>query len=287
MNRPPPDWSVVMVACDSGQPLARAAAAVLAQRPALELIVVDNASRDGSLAALPPDPRLRLVLHPDNRGFAQGCNRGAGLARSPRLLFLNPDCFLPDGALDLLDRALDSDSRLAIVGAALRNADGSAQAASRRRDPRPLAAVQRALGLSRDTVELRDAAKPDAAGLVDAEAVSGALMAMPRQRFQALGGFDPGYVLHCEDLDLCRRARAAGGRVALAAQLQPIHLKGVSSRRRPVWVEWHKHRGMWRYFRRFDAASTPAPLRWLLWLGLWLHFALAAPRAWWRSRRPA
>jgi GT2 family glycosyltransferase len=116
------------------------------------------------------------------------------------------------------------------------------------------------------------------------EAVSGALLLMPRAVFDRIGGFDPGYVLHCEDLDLCRRVLQAGLRVALASDVQVVHLKGTSSRRRPVWVEWQKHRGMLRYFRKFDASSSPWWLRMAVPLGVWLRFPFAALRAVWRVR---
>jgi N-acetylglucosaminyl-diphospho-decaprenol L-rhamnosyltransferase len=278
--------SVVVVAHDSGAGLARCVASVLAQDTGLELIVVDNASCDGSLERLPQDPRLSLLRNPDNRGFGRACNQGAAAARGDALLFLNPDCELPPGALATLRTALDADPGLAILGAQLLDADGSPQAAARRRTPTPARALRRALGLRSDGVELPDAGQASAqdAALEPVEAVSGALMLMPRARFEALGGFDEGYVLHCEDLDLCRRALLGGGRIAVARTVRVTHHKGTSSRARPVWVEWQKHRGMLRYFRRFDAASAPPWLRLAVPLGVWLRFPLAALRALLRAR---
>ena len=71
----------------------------------------------------------------------------------------------------------------------------------------------------------------------------------------------------------------SGRRVALARDVRVVHLKGTSSRRRPVWVEWQKHRGMLRYFRKFDAAASPLWLRIAVPLGVWLRFPFAARRA--------
>jgi GT2 family glycosyltransferase len=79
--------------------------------------------------------------------------------------------------------------------------------------------------------------------------------------------------------------RQAGYEVVVANDLRVTHVRGVSSRRNPVWVEWHKHRGLWRYFRKFEAADTPGWQQAFLWLAVCGHFALAAPRAWWRSLR--
>jgi GT2 family glycosyltransferase len=104
-------------------------------------------------------------------------------------------------------------------------------------------------------------------------------MLMPRALFARIGGFDDGYRLHAEDLDLCRRAREAGATVAVANDVEVVHLRGVSSRTRPVFVEWHKHRGLWRYFLRFEAERRPAWLRAVVAAMVWARFPFAVARA--------
>ena len=279
-QRPSLRLSVVIVSHNSGPLLRGVIDSVLAQRldGGLELILVDNASDAGKLGQLPPDQRLRLLLNPHNRGFGAACNQAAAIARGDFLLLLNPDCELPPEALSRLLAVRESEA-VDLLGARLLNADGSLQAASYRRDPSPLRAVRQALGGGTKAGSFDTSAE-----VTDVEAVSGALMLMALARFCELGGFDEGFRLHVEDLDLCRRARVAGLRVAVANRIEVTHAKGASSRARPVWVEWQKHRGMWRYFRKHDAASTPLLLRPLLWLGLWARFAMAAPAAWWRAR---
>lgn len=284
MPQPPADTATVtaiVVSHDSGQYLTACVADLLAQDVAVQVVVVDNASRDGAPGRLPAHPALQVLRNADNPGFGTACNQGAARAHAPRLLFVNPDCRLPPDAVSRLCRHLDADPAIGILGACLRNADGTPQAAAQRRTPLPGRAIAQAFGLRAAQPE---AAIPTAAGLIDVEATSGALMLMPRQVFERLGGFDTAYVLHCEDLDLCRRVLAAGHRIVMAVDVPVIHHKGTSSRRRPIWVEWQKHRGMWRYFRKFDAASSPLWLRCLVSLGLAAHFPLAAARAWWRAR---
>jgi len=97
--------------------------------------------------------------------------------------------------------------------------------------------------------------------------------------FVSLGGFDGGYRLHAEDLDLCRRVREAGHTVLVANDVRVVHVRGVSSRTRPVFVEWHKHRGLWRYFRKFEGRSAGLLTRTMAFLAIWAHFLFAAPRA--------
>ena len=108
------------------------------------------------------------------------------------------------------------------------------------------------------------------------DAVSGALMVLPRSLFARIGGFDEGYRLHAEDLDLCRRVRQAGAMVAVANEAEVLHVRGVSSRARPLFVEWHKHRGLWRYFRRFEAARRGRITRMAVFAMIWGRFPLAA-----------
>lgn len=117
-----------------------------------------------------------------------------------------------------------------------------------------------------------------ASGVENVDAVSGACMTVRRRAFEAIGGFDEAYFLHAEDLDLCRRIRASGRCVAVAHDLCVRHAQGSSSRRRPLFVARHKHRGMWRYFRTFDPAARNPLLRAAVWSGIWAHFLVVALR---------
>ena len=111
------------------------------------------------------------------------------------------------------------------------------------------------------------------------DATSGALMFMARALFTRIGGFDESYRLHAEDLDLCRRVRAAGAAVAVANDVRVVHLRGVSSRSRPWFVEWHKHRGLMRYFDRYEAPRRGLLTRWAVRAMIWLRFPFAVLRA--------
>ncbi|MBN8726605.1 MAG: glycosyltransferase family 2 protein [Xanthomonadales bacterium] len=287
--------SIIIVAADSGPLLGDAVASALAQDAAVEVLVLDNASRDGEparvAAAHAADQRLRLVRNGSNLGFGTACNRGAALAQGDALLFQNPDCTLPASAVSGLRRVLAGDARLALVGARVCAPDGKPARGNRRREPSLRRVIMAASGLARlearwpalAGVEMPAAAV--AAAVEEVEAVSGALMLVRREAFDAVGGFDPAYFLHAEDLDLCRRLRDAGWRVAIAGGVPVSHAQGGSSRHRPVFVAWHKHRGFWRYFTRFDPAARNPLLRALVWLALWLRFVLQVPWLWLRRRR--
>ena len=243
--------------------------------------VVDNGSTDGTLEVIQRhcsvDPRLRFIGNPDNPGFSVACNQGARDSDAPWLAFVNPDCLLEPTALARLlahARALEGDC---LLGADLVDQHGQRDSAARRRDPAFRAMLRDPA--ARDLGIVPDLMQP----LQTVQATSGAIMLMPRALFDRIGGFDPGYRLHAEDLDLCRRARQAGARVAVANDVQVLHLRGVSSRSRPVFVEWHKHRGLWRYFRKFEAPQAGMVARLGVWAAIWVRFPLVALRQWLRA----
>ena len=268
--------AVVVVAYNSEETLDECLARLRAAQGVEEIRVVDNASRDAGIDIVQrhalADARLRFIANPDNPGFAVACNQGAAASTAPWLAFVNPDCFIEADTLARLREAAASRGD-ALVGGVLRGEDGALDAAARRRDP-DFAAMLR----SRRARELsipRDPATP----LQPVDAVSGALMVLPRSLFARIGGFDEGYRLHAEDLDLCRRVRQAGAMVAVANEVEVLHVRGVSSRARPLFVEWHKHRGLWRYFRRFEAARRGRITRMAVFAMIWGRFPLAALRA--------
>lgn len=284
--------SVIVVAADSGAELKDCVNRVLTSSAPVELIISDNASSDGSVetvaAGAAADARVRIVRNGTNLGFAAGCNRGAASARGDVLAFLNPDCRLEVDALARLRAIADSDPQIGVLGARIVGVDGAYEPASRRRDPLLRRALMTMTGLSRFAARLpalAGANLPEHAGapaFEDVDAVSGALMLLPRAVFSRIGGFDEGYFLHCEDLDLCRRVRDAGARVVCANSLNVVHVKGTSGRSRPFLVALSKHRGMWRWFRKFDPAASNPLTRALVWCGLWAHFVLLSPRYAWR-----
>jgi len=285
--------SVIIVAADSGAGPAECISRILESTTAVEAIVVDNASTDGSVDAVEShwadDARIRIVRNAQNLGFGSGCNRGAAIARGDALLFLNPDCVVAPDTLARLRAA--SDPTLGLLGVDIVDATGVPEPASRRRDPLFRRAFMALTGLARFEGRwpaLAGVALPPASNrppIEDVDAVSGALMYLPRAVFDRVGGFDEGYFLHAEDLDLCRRVRDAGMRVACVNAIKVMHGKGGSSRHRPLFVARHKHRGLWRWFVKFDPAARNPLLRTAVWIGLWSHFAALLPINAWRQAR--
>lgn len=249
--------------------------------------VVDNASDDGTLAIVQrhaaSDARVRFVANPDNPGFAVACNQGVIAFDDPAasaitwLAFVNPDCLVePDSLAHLRTHARRLDGN-ALIGADLVGEDGTRDPAARRRDPD----FKRMLGMMwHSPAAVRLEVPVDIRrSLQQVDAVSGALMLLPQILFARIGGFDVRYRLHAEDLDLCRRVRDAGAVVAVANDVRVLHVRGVSSRSRPLFVEWHKHRGLWRWFRKFEAKQRSLPTQVAVFVMIWGRFPFAALRA--------
>lgn len=267
--------AAVVVSHDSAETLEDCLSRLRAADHVVEIRVVDNDSRDGSLDIVQrhalADPRLRFIANPDNPGFAVACNQGAGDSRAAWLAFVNPDCLVEADSLARMRAHAESPAG-ALLGADLIDEDGRRDPAARRRDPDFAAML-------RDPSRAKLGIEPDPATALQAvDAVSGALMLLPRALFARVGGFDEGYRLHAEDLDLCRRARDAGATVACANDVRVVHVRGVSSRSRPLFVEWHKHRGLWRYFGKFEAAQRGPFERLAVFAMIWARFPFALVR---------
>lgn len=271
-----PSIAAIIVSYQSASTLDACLARLREAAAVAEIRVVDNGSTDGTLDIVQrhasADPRVRFIANPDNPGFAAANNQGVAGSQSPWLAFINPDLLVQaDTLAQLCARGVALGD--CVLGVAQVDEHGVADAAVRRRDP-DFAAMLRRPGQG---AKLAIAPDPTQA-LQPVPALSGALLLMPRALFDRIGGWDAGYRLHAEDLDLCRRAREAGAVVAIANDLQVTHVRGVSSRSRPFFVEWHKHRGLWRYFRKFEAGQRSLPVQGAVFAAIWAHALAQVPR---------
>lgn len=270
--------SVVVVSADSGPSLRACVDEIFLSSIPLELILVDNASRDGVPSAIERayehDTRLKVIYNHRNLGFGPAVNLAARKACGEALLVLNPDCLLSEAAAQRLLAVLAERPKAGLIGAVVCDAAGHADPASRRRDPLLKRALNSMLGRTGEAVNVGGEIPSE---VIEVEAVSGAVILMRRDFFSRIGGFDEDYFLHCEDLDLCRRVRDIGYQVLLVGDVRVPHGKGGSSRHRPVFVSRHKHRGMWRWFKSYDPAASNPLLAGMVWLGIWTHFVLKIP----------
>jgi len=279
--------ATIIVNFNAGETLHLCVRALLNSGVHTEVTVIDNASSDGSAQSLHDDydnqESVEFLFNPTNIGFAPAINRVARRLKSDWVLILNPDCILEPETLGCLKSALENDANAALAGPAVRDENGRIQRATLRRFPDPWKSLMTASGLWRlgKWFPAFHGVEVDASGLNEGselcEAVSGACMLVRRTAFEMVGFMDEGYAMHCEDLDLMFRLRQQGWHCLYVPQAGCIHKQGLSSSSRPTWVHFQKHRGMARFFKKFQAKSTFFPIRMLVYTGIWLRFLILWP----------
>lgn len=274
--------AVVVVNYNAGSILADSVAAALSSDPVSEVIVSDNGSADDSLETLHQacgaDQRLVILHNGANLGFAQANNRAIRQTSAPYVLLLNPDCIVPPGTLEHLLSVIEAQPEVGLLGCRVVNPGGSEQVASRRSLPDPWSAIVQLTGLHRLNGRVGAGTNrinaPLPSAPVPVEAISGAFMLARRAAVDEVGGLDEGYFLHCEDLDWFVRFSRSGWIILFVPEVAVVHYKGACSQSRLRRVEWHKHRGMARFFRKFQFDAHALPFSLLVLAGIWLHFAL-------------
>ena len=281
----PVEVSVIIVNYNSGRFLKQCIDSVSDTNEDVEVIVVDNASTDESLlrleSAFPNEKRLHVITNDSNLGFAKACNAGAQSASGQYLLYLNPDTVLDRNAISELVSALNNNANAGMVGGMLLNSDGTEQPGGRRSVPTPWRSFVRAFGLSQlgnrypklfSDFLLHTESVPEFP--IEVEAISGACMMVRREALEDVGPLDEAYFMHCEDLDWCMRFRQKGWKILFVPTAKVVHYRGTCGKSRPIFVEWHKHKGMMRFYRKFFRHQYPGILMWLVGLGVWLRFGM-------------
>lgn len=284
MSEPLPT-SVIIVNYNAGAVLRDCVESVLAASGDPQIIVVDNGSTDSSLQQIAEIMATRshceIVRNDGNIGFSAAVNVGATHATGDYLVLLNPDCVIQRHTLQSTIRVFDDYPGAGIVGALIFGADGREQSGSRRREPSLSRSLRRFLVIDRIPLlsgsgPLNQHREPLPKTPILVDAVSGSFLVIKREIFSAIGAMDENYFLHCEDLDLCRRVREAGYNVVFAPNISVVHYKGVSSRSAPLRVAWHKHRGMWRYYQKFQRPVHSRLTMFLVGVGIIARFVAVA-----------
>jgi len=272
--------SIIIVNFNCGSLLVDCVRLCLDSTVPVRVIVSDNGSVDGSIEKLREitDERLVIQLNHANLGFSKGVNVVLPLAKGDFILFLNPDSMIKPHTIEKILQEMALNPETGMAGCLIRNMDGSEQAGCRRRVPTPWRTLVRMLCLDRlfpnhpkfESVVMHQKPLPKEA--VCKEAISGAFMFVRRTAMEQVGPLDEGYFLHCEDLDWCMRFRQKGWKILFVPHVEISHLKGGCSVSRPIRVEWHKHKGMVRFYFKFFRHQYPLPLMLLVVASVWVRF---------------
>ena len=290
-HREKPDLSVVVVNWNAGRVLDACLTALFASKPvgALEVLLVDNASTDGSqLDAAQEHPGIDVLQNTENVGFARGVNQALARASGELTLLLNPDVVLSPTAIPLLVAFMNEHPAVAAVGPKLLNPDGTVQG-SARRDPSPWTGLfGRTAPLTRLFPD-NPLSRRELPGLghegdepLEVDWVSGACLLVRRDAYERVGHLDERFFLFWEDADWCRRFRHTGWKICYLPGATATHDVGVSWKQRPVRSAVDFHRSAYRYYRKHHLSFPLHPMIVPVGVGLLISLGLrmlSAPRA--------
>ncbi|MCI4645111.1 MAG: glycosyltransferase family 2 protein [Hyphomonadaceae bacterium] len=257
MNRP--KTSALVVSYRTGLRLRDCLHALKSDPEVDEIVLVDNGNPPEDMAWIEDFASragwLNLIRPGENLGFGKACNLAAHAAGGELLVFVNPDAMIRRGSVSALWAAGHDQPSPWLVGGRIFGVDGVEQRGCRRRE----LSWATALGLVRWTLERE--APP--VGPVPMPVISGAFFAMLKADFLGLGGFDEGYFLHVEDVDLCRSVRVAGGAVLYQPLAGVLHY-GATSDAPSQTVARHKADSLAFYFRKWASGPVDRAMNALL-----------------------
>ena len=253
--------------------------ALAADFGATEIIVVDNASTDGSVEMLHGEfPDVRLVRNSENLGFAKASNQGIQVSRGRYAILLNPDCVVHRGAFTQLVRFGDANPEVGIFGIRILNPDGTVFE-SCRRFPTLAAGIFRNAILARlfpknPYIKEYLMADWDHSEVGEVDWVSGAALVARREMLDKIGMLDERFFMYCEDVDIAYRAKQAGWKVMYFPGATVVHLRARSSDQNPVRMIIAFHRSMYAFFRKHYSAQSSILTQAIVPLGLTLRTLL-------------
>jgi len=271
-SRPTPDISILIVSWNVRELLLACLAALpeaVGDSFSYEVIVVDNASQDGTVAAVREQfPEVQVIANAENRGFTGGNNQALAAATGRYLFLLNPDTKPLPGSIAELARYLEEHPDVGMVGPRLRYGDGSPQP-NRRRFPDLLTLFTESTIIQHYFPNLDIFARYTMAHTPDNQLhevdwlVGAALMAR-REVYEQIGGLDEGFFMYSEELDWCKRAKDAGWRIVYDPAAEIIHYEGKSSEQAVARRDIAFFSSRVRYTRKYHGPVWAELLRWWL-----------------------
>jgi N-acetylglucosaminyl-diphospho-decaprenol L-rhamnosyltransferase len=260
------DLSIVILNWNVRDLLERCLASLRSERYVLEIIVVDNASHDGSLAMLRDEyPQVEVIANAVNRGFTGGNNQGIEAACGRYVMVLNPDTEVLGDALDRLVGYLDGHPDVGAIGPQLLNPDRSVQS-SRRRFPTLVTAFFESTWLQglapRRTLARYYMDDVPVSPAHEVDWLSGACTVFRRAVLDGVGLYDAQtFYMYSEELDLCRRIKAAGWKIVYLPEAQVVHYVGKSSDQAVAARHIYFQTSKVRYVRKWHGAFPASVLR--------------------------
>ena len=246
-----------------------------------EVILVDNASSDGVIAAAQAlYPQIVCIENQENVGFARANNQAIRIAQGRYVLLLNSDTIVHRNTLDIMLDFVEEHPTVGACGCKIVLPDGSLDKACKRGFPTPMASFYYAFGLSRlfpnvprfNGYQLGHL-DPDSSQSIDC--LVGAFMLVRHSVIDQVGMLDEKFFMYGEDIDWCYRIKQAGWQIHYHPEAEIIHYKGASSRRKPVKIVYEFHRAMFLFHRKHFASQYFILVNGLVYTGIALKLGIS------------
>ncbi len=260
-----------------------------------EIMLVDNASQDDSMARLQEDYKelisqglLNITLNDANLGFAKANNIGMRKSKGEYILLLNSDTYVVEDCLQKCMQYIErynteaviqgeNECKIGALGCKVILPDGTLDHACKRGFPTPRASLYYFLKLhKRDKVKygLYDALHLDENEVGEVDCLMGAFMLMPRHVLDQVGLLDEDFFMYGEDIDLCYRIKEGGYKIMYYPEASIIHYKGGSSKKRRTKVIYDFHNAMWIFYKKHYIKTYSLWINSLVYVGIWAKYAL-------------
>ena len=246
-----------------------------------EIILVDNASSDGSIEMLKDDfkeiSNIHIIINKDNLGFGKANNIGYGKSTGEYILLLNSDTVVGDNCLTKCMDYIEQRQNIGALGCKVMLEDGTLDHACKRGFPTPKASLYYFLKLGKkDPIKygLYDAMHLGEDEVGEVDVLTGAFMLMPKEVIEKVGLFDEDYFMYGEDIDLCYKIKEAGYDIVYYPEAHIYHLKGGSSKKKRTKVIYNFHDAMWIFYRKHYINKYNMGITILVWLGIWNKYIL-------------
>jgi GT2 family glycosyltransferase len=247
-----------------------------------EIIVVDNDSKDNSLAYLRPQfPCVKFVGNNSNVGFSKACNQGFKLSSGKHILFLNPDTIIAEDCLQTCLCFFEKTADAGAIGIKMLDGHGRFLKESKRSFPSPATSLYKLFGLTRFFPHSRTFAKYHLGYLDEnkdheVDVLAGAFMMIKRSVLEGVGGFDETFFMYGEDVDLSYRIQKAGYKNYYVARSSILHFKGESTRKGSLNYIRMFYNAMSIFVRKHYGGSKASVFGFLIHLAIWLRAAMTA-----------
>lgn len=267
------DLSVVIVNYQTYEVTRNAVSSVLSYSYpfSYEIIVVDNASEDDSLAKLKADfkDKVRFIESAENNGFASGNNLALRNLKSKYVLLLNSDTIVYEDTLVNIYKYMEENPSVGACGCQVLLENGNLDKASRRSFPNPQNAFYRLFHIpvksEKDNYNLDNL---DNDGIYEIDCLTGAFMFIRYSVLKEIGFLDETFFMYGEDIDLCYRIKKAGWKIVYFGKSKITHFKGLSSKKQKNKLIYEFYHSMYIYYNKHNKKDNPFYLNYLVYLGI-------------------